>query len=234
MSIRTGKLINYSGSDISIFANHPASISMWAYLASGNTTAFLWYLYQSILKGYSILWTPGILTFQYDVSGSFTQVQITPSLNAWHHFVWNLEDAGRAGNIYADGVLAGSIGGITWSGFSPDTFFITGHGNTVGVVDNDTWDDVRFYSRILSSNEVETIYNCRGNDSIVDGLVSRYDFREKTPGTTTSNGDRIFNVAPDGGGPDLESVPSDVTGALAVYDESVLHSKRQLLSDDKV
>ena len=42
--------------------------------------------------------------------------------------------------------------------------------------------DVRFYNRILSADEVATIYACRGHDGIVSGLVGRWKLDELAAG----------------------------------------------------
>lgn len=46
--------------------------------------------------------------------------------------------------------------------------------------------DVRFYNRILSPAEVQTIYNSRGGDSIVYGLLHRWTMDEGASGATLS------------------------------------------------
>jgi hypothetical protein len=46
--------------------------------------------------------------------------------------------------------------------------------------------DVRLYNRALSTAEVETIYNCRGHDGIVDGLGFRSTFSGYASGATVS------------------------------------------------
>lgn len=54
----------------------------------------------------------------------------------------------------------------------------------------DSWDgiveDVRIYSRILSLDEITTLYNSRGIDSILNGIVFRYPFSEESDGSSFS------------------------------------------------
>lgn len=52
---------------------------------------------------------------------------------------------------------------------------------------NGTLDDIRVYSRLLSANEVETIYNCAGHDGIVDGLEGRWVLDYDTENALVSN-----------------------------------------------
>jgi hypothetical protein len=46
--------------------------------------------------------------------------------------------------------------------------------------------DIRIYNRILSPEEMQTIYACRGRDGIVDGLVFRCLGKEGAPGILVS------------------------------------------------
>ena len=46
--------------------------------------------------------------------------------------------------------------------------------------------DVRIYDRVLTPNEILTLYNSRGRDSIVHGLVHRWVFDEGADGSTFS------------------------------------------------
>ena len=47
-------------------------------------------------------------------------------------------------------------------------------------------DDIRVYDRVLSANEIQTIYGARGQDGIVDGLTLWYPMNEGAEGTTPS------------------------------------------------
>lgn len=61
-------------------------------------------------------------------------------------------------------------------------------------------DDFRYYNRVLSDAEIETIYACRGTDGIVDGLIHRWPMDEKAPGVSVTDGS-----------------PKDVAGANDLY-----------------
>lgn len=47
-------------------------------------------------------------------------------------------------------------------------------------------EDLRFYNRVLSSDEIATLYTCKGSDFIVDGLIYRWLMNEGAPGVTAS------------------------------------------------
>jgi hypothetical protein len=61
--------------------------------------------------------------------------------------------------------------------------FVVGNTNSQdGTFDGDIG-DVRAYDHILTSAEIQTIFNARGHDGIVDGILGRWIFNEESPGT---------------------------------------------------
>jgi len=61
---------------------------------------------------------------------------------------------------------------------------IMGYG-TAGY-SNSKYDDFRFYNRILSADEVKTIYNCNGSDRIFSGCTNRWKMSEGSEGQVCS------------------------------------------------
>lgn len=51
---------------------------------------------------------------------------------------------------------------------------------------NGAIDDIRFYNRVLSANEILTIYNSRGKDKIIDNLIGNWKCNDRAPGSTGS------------------------------------------------
>ena len=95
-----------------------------------------------------------------------------PQVGVWFHVVVT-SDANKVGTIYINGVPP--EGTIPCSDTpTASTLCI---GNRLDGVNNccanGVMDDVRIYNRVLSDNEIETIYNCCGSDKITDGLVFR-------------------------------------------------------------
>ena len=66
-------------------------------------------------------------------------------------------------------------------------------------------DDFRVYNRFLSQEEIETLYACRGNDWIIDGLINWWPMNEGSEGSTVSS---LIDVV---GGFDLTVVNSTPT-----------------------
>ena len=101
----------------------------------------------------------------------------TPPINQWIHigYVWD----GTYNMIYIDGVLIATSTTAPVSGVL-DAIYINGY-PTGG--ENETSDsvvdDVAFYNRVLSPEEMMTISTSRGaTDAISNGLLARYRFNE--------------------------------------------------------
>jgi len=57
-------------------------------------------------------------------------------------------------------------------------------------------EDVRIYNRVLSQAEAQTIYGCKGNDNIRDGLLHRYLLNEGYEDSTASGSGVIKDTGP--------------------------------------
>lgn len=78
-------------------------------------------------------------------------------------------------------------------------------------------DDPRVYNRILSAEEIQTIYNARGRDMIIDDLVIRPDLNGGVIGSTPVDGD-IKDLGP-------HNHYSNKTGTMP-YIEGVISPRR--------
>lgn len=77
-------------------------------------------------------------------------------------------------------------------------------------------EDMRIYNRILSPQEVSTIYAARGVDGIVSGLLHRYPLDDRAPGATAAGAVDVTN----------NSVP--VATNLPTFAAGVLRFRRKL------
>lgn len=59
-------------------------------------------------------------------------------------------------------------------------------------------EDVRFYRRVLSLAEIQSIYHSMGSDNIVNGLVGRWLMNEKPDGTAASGANSIKDISGNG------------------------------------
>lgn len=88
----------------------------------------------------------------------------------------------REGRIYKNGVFIGS--GLGTNLTAGNTSPTNGDDGSIGSEDSGTpelfngWiEDARVYSRVLSANEILTMYTCQGIDGIVFGLEQRYELQ---------------------------------------------------------
>lgn len=133
-----------------------------------------------------MVWTyGGVILVDTNPGGIGVITPYSPVIDEWFHIVYTcttLSGANQTHSLYVNGVLksqathalqnAGLLTQIYINGYPHD---ITSGGETGDV----KVDDIRFYSRQLSVDEVLTIYNSRGGvDGITDGLVASFPFEE--------------------------------------------------------
>jgi len=101
----------------------------------------------------------------------------------WYHIVGVIDYNANTGAIYINGVNNNATGTLSFPNRATDN--TTAYSSSIGANEpnDEEWmngivDDARFYNRSLSADEVQTIYACRGNDSILYGLQSRWLMNE--------------------------------------------------------
>jgi hypothetical protein len=99
-----------------------------------------------------------------------------------YHIVgtWNVSTG--AGQAFKDGSLFGS--GTSRNGVSNGVMSFGARG-TSNPFEGELY-DIRIYNRVLAAPEVQTIYNARGMDGIVAGLLHRWLMNEGQPGASLS------------------------------------------------
>ena len=124
-----------------------------------------------------------------------------------YHIVGTWDGVTDDGQLYVDGQLDSSTE-TDYNNTATGTLVFFDRSGT-----SDPWDgelyDVRIYNRVLSAAEILTLYNSRGGDSIVAGLVNRWMLDEGAAGTTMSGtgvakdrGSQQNNVSSAAGAPD--------------------------------
>ena len=127
---------------------------------------------------------PATLTSDYLQSGTLGTVSLTVGTIYHIAFVQDVTNSQRL--AYTDGVLTGTVVGATFAG--------TQNGNiNIGVSPGGAgqgWfgviDDVRIYNRVMTANEILTIYTLRGQDGILDNLQHHWPLDEGAEGTTVT------------------------------------------------
>lgn len=118
--------------------------------------------------------------FRFNIWNSWLESQAAVTDSDWHFWAGTYNNVGNARTLYKDGVLDANDtapGDYAGSG----TFWVAADLTTREMTGE--LDDVRFYdSKILTPNDIMTIYTSRGRDGIRDGLVLRFTFLEKAPG----------------------------------------------------
>jgi hypothetical protein len=111
------------------------------------------------------------------ISSSDSTTTITTG--TWYHVVGMLDYANSIGYVYINGVQSTTTGTITFAGQITNN--TSSYACNLGSDENNTaeWcniiiEDARVYHRLLSASEIQTIYACRGTDSIKQDLQLRW------------------------------------------------------------
>lgn len=157
----------------------PISIMEWVnwYADTGDTQIGVW---TGSIRAWrlSAATGPTELRTRISTDGSnqlSTSAATATTNNAWHHQALLYD--GTDNEYWLDGVLdATSVdsGGL----FASSANLSIGGQEAGGNASDTEHADIRIYNRILSAEEMETIYAARGHDGIVDGLVFRALGRE--------------------------------------------------------
>src|SRR5271167_1469898 len=132
---------------------------------------------------------------QTAASATINGLYIAP-INTWVHYAYTCtvssNGAGTAGtqthSLYINGVLNNTSSNANQIAGVPTLVYLNGYpiasantgyeSNTTGI------DDVYYFNRLLSANEILTLYNTRGQrDGDAYGLIARYDFNELSSGS---------------------------------------------------
>ncbi len=96
--------------------------------------------------------------------------------------------------IYVNGQFDNSSSGGTGSPGSA-TFYV-GVKQTLLQYFDGYIEDLRIYNRVLSANEIATIYGCKGTDSITYGLIHKWPMQEKAIDVVASGTGSIIDLGP--------------------------------------
>ena len=107
-----------------------------------------------------------------------------PQINIWYHIAATVTPA-KYGEIYVNAVME-AAGTGTDTPIGRTLSIGNRHGAAANQCTNGILDDVRVYNRVLSANEIQTIYACGGCDTIVYGLQNRWLLNEGADGVAAS------------------------------------------------
>ena len=148
---------------------------------------------------------------------SMTTQQIKTSVThlttgQWYHIVGVINYNANTGAIYINGVNDNATGTLSFPNRVTDNTACYATSLGCNEPNDEEWingviDDARFYSRVLSDTEIQTMYACRGNDSIFYGLQSRWLMNEGAKDQVIKDGDiAVLNVQSAGSGSSGSSI----------------------------
>lgn len=196
----------------------PLSLSTWINHSSWNAgTASIVGAYLAGTTGIQIgtrganqidiwTWGGGLLV-------SSNTATYTPTNGTWIHIAYTCN--GTSHQLYAEGNLVATATTAQIAGTMTQMYI---NGYPTGVANETSAalvDDVVFYNRVISADEVKTIASLRGSrDGIVHGALARYKFDELTPGLAvvsvtdyTGNG---RTLTPSGAGATMTYIASPI------------------------
>ena len=145
----------------------------------------------------------------------------------WQHLVGTVNYATRTGLVYVNGVaqasavttgnnMTGTATGAASSSLAKIGCNIT---NNTTELCNGLIEDCRLYTRLLSDNEIMTIYTAQGRDGIVDSMAARYLLNDGAQTTTVTG---VANV-----GSSNLIIGTNPTANPATFDVSIMTPRRR-------
>lgn len=113
-----------------------------------------------------------------------------PSIGQVCHVCGVAEYSNQILRLYVNGVQENTLTITGWTGASSDTASQSARIGSTGTgasYYNGAVTDVRTYNRVLSADEIASIYRARGRDSGVSGLGDRWKLLRGGPGTAFSS-----------------------------------------------
>lgn len=158
-----------------------------------------------------------------DANGRWRTDNTTIVRNTWYHVAITYDRTNVANDpiIYRNGTSINVVESNAPVGTADDN---SGNSMYIGKKEDSTLyfdgtlDDIRIYDRLLSAEEILTIYTARATDNIVYGLVGRWMPNELAPGATVLS---VIDLSPTGVSPGTpENAP--------VYAEGILGSRHRI------
>ena len=153
----------------------------------------------------------------------------TISLNAWHHcaVTFDKDNINNTPILYHNGlsVTVSTLDSPSGSYDSDAASSLVLGARGVLVIDREftgSIEDVRMYDRILNPAEILTIYNSRGIDNILSGLVTRWPLIREAVGTVASGAGSVFDIS----GNNVHATPV----GSPTYAESIVRLVRRLIN----
>lgn len=170
--------------------------------------------FQTIVGGSAIVQIRARCPDAANASTVSTSTQVVPN-GIWTHVVIQIFFTSKLGQIYVNGVLLrsddfGNFAAASTDDTASDAASLAAEASTSATFYPGEIDDYRVYSRLLSIDEIRTIFASKGRDGIVSGLVDRFLMKGPNGGIMSS----VPNLT-GGRGADAINSPTFSTGILA-------------------
>jgi len=152
-----------------------------------------------------------------EIYQDFTIQQFTTGY--WHHAVFQISNTFQM-DLYFDGKLhatSNALGSLNQNSLPL--------GMRHGTDQNELYqwdgllDDFRYYNRVLTANEIATIYACQGADSIFYGAVNRWLYNEHAANTSVGGFGQVHDF--------FRNQDNGYTSGSPQYQISQLHIRRK-------
>jgi hypothetical protein len=122
-----------------------------------------------------------------DADGASSADSVTVSSTTKRHVAAVCRYSTGSLQIYVDGVLETTLAVASWTGNTSNTASLGASlgGRSDGIdTMNGLLEGCRVYARALSSQEIQNLFQARGGDGNVVGLVHRWQLQDGAPGAT--------------------------------------------------
>lgn len=208
-----------------ILGTNPRTVSAWIKTTALNAAIFSWGNDSNGERwGLRVQDGNGLAgAIRVEVNGGYIVGNVAVNDGEWHHVAATWEDDGTPDVtdtvLYVDGVAVGTSAS---TGNVINT--VSGEDVKIGVAQVSSHlfdgliDDARIYDRVLSAEEMATIFARRGSDEIVYGLVSRWKMLEGYPTQVVSGAGVVKDHAGANNGTPVNS---------PTWEESVITGRRK-------
>jgi hypothetical protein len=215
VSGKDGTAINFGGGDdyingASITSPSAGSMAIWfktdvvadgnQHRIWGNHTSFEFYIAALGFLG-------------ADVCGADTlSSTIQPSVGEWYHAVYTWDVAQSKSKLYINGVLISDKTMSLTCGQTGNLYAGWRVGAAVTEYFDGALDDLRYYTRVLSADDVQALYAATGGIDYTTGLVGHWALNE-TSGTSIADSSSSANTGTVGGG--LSTAADSIAGQIS-------------------
>lgn len=174
-----------------------STIAMWVYCTAAtgvtaqqsfaalcvlNGTAEQQGMHFGIKNGAGACWA-------YNSTSTIIATATNLTAGAWNHIAFTFD--GTTNTAYLNGIASGNTSTTTHANVTPTTLLINGVYNTTTYTTDGLFDDFRFYTRVMSAAEIQSIYTLGGmHDEDVTAQLCHFSFYG--PVGTSGAGARCF------------------------------------------